>query len=244
MRRILVEDRRHRLRCRVTGKRATTRQELVEDSAKRKQIRAGLHGQSTHLFRRHVADGAEHDTRLRRRRRRGERTRCRGLVLRQLRQAEVENLDPVVSGDEDVLGLEIAVRDPFLVRRREAVRDGERQLNRFANRDRGRIHPFPKGLAFEQLRHDERRTGIGADVVHGEDVRVVQRRSRARFLFEPMQAIDVCRECGGQYLDRYVTAQPRIPCAVHLAHAACADCAHDLVRPEASARLQRQWNDQ
>ena len=70
---------------------------------------------------------------------------------------------------------------------------------------------------------------------------MVQRRGRAGFLLESMEAIDVGRECAGQYLDRNVTPEPRIACTVHLAHTACAECGHDLVRPEASARLQRQW---
>jgi hypothetical protein len=195
------------------------------------------------LFRRHVADGAEHDTRLSRRRRRGERARCGGLILCQLRQAEVENLDAVVTGDEDVLGLEIAVRDPFVVRRREPVRNGERQLNRLADSDRTCIQAVPEGLAFEQLRHDERRLAIGADVVHGEDVRVAERRGRAGFLLESMEAIDMGRERAGQYFDRHVTPEPRIAGTVHLAHSACAECAHDFVRPKASTRLQRQWNE-
>ena len=82
-----------------------------------------------------------------------------------------------------------------------------------------------------------------ADVVHGEDVRVVQRRGRAGFLLESMEAIGVGRECAGQDLDRHVTPEPRIARTVDLAHAACAKCGDDLIRPEASARLQRQWDD-
>ncbi len=39
-----------------------------------------------------------------------------------------------------------------------------------------------------------------------------------------------------------VTPEPWIACTVHLAHTACAECGHDLVRPEANARLQRQWD--
>jgi hypothetical protein len=83
---------------------------------------------------------------------------------------------------------------------------------------------------------------MGADVIHGEDVRVVQRRRGAGFLLESIEAIDVGRECRGEYFDRNITSEPRIARTVHLAHAACAECGHDLVRPEASARLQRQWD--
>ena len=166
------------------------------------------------------------------------------MILGQLRQTEVENLDPVIAGHEDVLRLEIPVQNPFFVRRGEAVRYGKRILNRLADGDRARVHAFAKGLSFQQLRHDERRIGIGADVEHGEDVRVAQRRGRAGFLFEAVEAIDIGREDTGQDLDRDVTAEPRIACPVHLAHAARAECGHDLVGPEASARFQRQWSDE
>ena len=120
-----------------------------------------IHGKSAHLLGGHVADGAEHDTRLRRRRHRGgcAHRRERRLILGQLRQSEVENLDAIVPGDEHVFRLEIAMRDPFFVRRREAARDLQRILNRLANGDRATPRPLSKRLAFEQLGHDERRTG-------------------------------------------------------------------------------------
>ena len=41
----------------------------------------------------------------------------------QLGQAEVEDLDVPVLRDKDVLGLDVAVDDPLLVRRGEALRD-------------------------------------------------------------------------------------------------------------------------
>ena len=204
-----------------------------------------IDGEPTHLLGRHVADRAEHDTRLRRRGHRGHRARRpeRRLILGELCETEVENLDLVIPGDEHVLGFQIAMRDPLVVRRREAVRDVKRQLNRLADRHRARVQTFPKRLAFEQLRHDEGRIGIRADVEHGEDVRVIQRRRGAGFLLESMKAIDAAGKCAGQYFDRDVTPEAPIACTVHLAHAACADGGHDLVRPEASARLQRQWDD-
>src|SRR4029434_4182796 len=98
--RILIEDRRHRLRRGVAGKRTTAGEKLVQNGAKSKQIRTMIDWESTHLLGRHVADGAEHDTRLRRRRRRDHRGSGfeRWWILRQLRQTEVENLDATVPG--------------------------------------------------------------------------------------------------------------------------------------------------
>ena len=123
------------------------------------------------------------------------------------------------------------------------MRYGKRILNCLADGDRARVHAFAKGLSFEQLRHDERRIGVGADVMHGEDVRVAQCCGRAGLLLEAVEAIDMGRKDAGQDLDRYVTPEPRIARPVHLAHAARAERGHDLVGPEASARFQRQWSD-
>ena len=74
-------------------------------------------------------------------------------------------------------------------------------------------------------------SAISADVVHRKDVRVVQRRGRAGFLLESMEAIDVGRECAGQDLDRNVAPEPRIARAIDLAHAAGTECGHDRDGP-------------
>jgi hypothetical protein len=84
-----------------------------------------------------------------------------------------------------------------------------------------------------RLGHNERRTTIGADVVHRQDVRVVQCRRRAGLLLESMEAAEVGRECRGQNFDRNITSEPRIARTVHLAHAARAKGGDNFVRAEA-----------
>ena len=78
----------------------------------------------------------------------------RRLGARQLRQAEVEDLDPAVAGEEHVLGLQVAVDDALLVRGGEAARDLERVVERLARRERARREPVAQRLALEQLRDD------------------------------------------------------------------------------------------
>jgi hypothetical protein len=53
--------------------------------------------------------------------------------------------------DEQVVRLQIAVDDPFLVGCREAIRNLERVINRFSLRQRGAIDSLAQRLAFEQL---------------------------------------------------------------------------------------------
>ena len=122
---------------------------------------------AAHLLGRHVADRAEHHARQRVRRRqwlRGRQRRGAGdrrLRLRELGQAEVENLHPAVVGDEEVLRLEVPVDDPLLVRRRQPVRDLDGVLDRLADRQRAGGQTLAQRLAFEQLGDEVRRAVDG-----------------------------------------------------------------------------------
>ena len=46
----------------------------------------------------------------------------------QLRQAEVENLDPALRGDHHIAGLQIPVNDSLRMRCRQGIRDGDTQF--------------------------------------------------------------------------------------------------------------------
>ena len=94
----------------------------MEQGAEREQVGARLGALAARLLGRQVRRGAEHgplgglvDRRRRRQVGGGER-----LVLRG--EAEVEDLDAPVGGEEDVLRFEVAVHDAQRVRRRQAAR--------------------------------------------------------------------------------------------------------------------------
>ena len=143
--------------------------------------RAGVGGLPSHLLGRHVAERSQHDARLRAAP--SPSAGSSGLprlasLLRQLRQAEVEDLDPAVPRDEEVLGLQVPVDDPLLVRGGQAVRDLQRVVDRLARRDASAGERRAQRLAFEQLLHDVGRALVGPDVVDGRDVGVVQDAGR------------------------------------------------------------------
>ena len=58
---------------------------------------------------------------------------------------------------------------------------------------------------------------------------MVERRGGARFLLEPMQALDVVRERRRKQLEGDVSTEPRIVSAVHLAHSPGANEPTNLV---------------
>src|SRR5262245_65154035 len=96
-----------------------------------------------HLFRRHITDRPHHRARigdllLRRR------LTVRAIKLRRLqfRQAEVENLDPPISCDEEVPRLEVTMDDASLVRGGESGGDLLRVLDRAAARKRALVQLY------------------------------------------------------------------------------------------------------
>ena len=126
---VFVEDLREHRQARVARKRPPARDHLVEDGAEAEDVRPRIDPPAFRLFGRHV----------RRRCQPRSPTSVNGEVAvarltrprpgRQLRQAEVEDLDPAVAGDDQVRRLQVAVHDPGFVcpwraRRRSARRSG------------------------------------------------------------------------------------------------------------------------
>ena len=71
-----------------------------------------------------------------------------------------------------------------------------------------------------------------AEVVHTENVRVVQRAGGARLLLEPPQPLGIGRERGGKHLDGDLASETRVVGTIDLAHAAGAERSDDFVRAE------------
>src|SRR3954469_21140175 len=101
-RRSALHRRMRRLDQRLPGKRTKPREQLVDHGAGREDVRGGTGALAARLLGREVARGPEDGTGG------GETGRGRRVVHRgELRQPEVEDLEPPVNGDEDVLRLEI-----------------------------------------------------------------------------------------------------------------------------------------
>ena len=83
---------------------------------------------------------------------------------------------------------------PFGVRGRQPVGDLDGELDRLAKRQRGAVQPVAQALPVEQLRNDVGRPVVLADVVDGDDVRVVERGGGPRFELEAAQPIGVSGE--------------------------------------------------
>jgi hypothetical protein len=89
--------------------------------------------------------------------------------------------------------------------------------------------------ALEQFHDEEAHAVLEADVVDGEDVRVVQRAGRAGLELEPTPALRIGRRRFGQHLDGDRAIETCVAGPVDLAHATGAQRCEDLVWTEAAA---------
>ncbi|HEU0031205.1 MAG TPA: hypothetical protein VFQ53_11270 [Kofleriaceae bacterium] len=230
----------------VSAANGRVRDHLVQHDAEREHVGAAVDRLARELLGRHVAGRADHHAGRRPRRvdrgrlqrrvrhRLGERGRLgvgRVLVVgRQLRDAEVEDLDAAIAGQEQVVGLDVAMDDVGFVRRREPARDLGRDLQGLADRQRSVEQPVAQRLAAQQLGDEVRRAVVPTDVVQRQQVRMIERAGGPRFLLEPAQPLVVTAM--REDLDRDRPAEPRIGRAIHLAHATSPDRALDLVVPQ------------
>ena len=230
LRRIVPQYRVHRLDGGSAGEGAASGEHLVEQRAKGKDVAAMIGGLAAHLLRRHVPGGPEHQA-WRRHGKRGH-GRCVPVGRYEPGDAEVQDLGAPLGSHEDVVGLQIAMDDPLLVRGGQAGRDLHGQIAGSPWRQRSAREERAQGLAFEQLRHDVRHVAVDVHVEDDDDPGVVEGGGGPGLLREPGQALGIACELRGQDLDGDVTAQPRVESPVNLAHAAGADGRNDFVRPE------------
>ena len=238
---IVADDGRHFLDVAGPLERTTPAQHLVDDDAERELVAAKVHGPAGRLLGRHVPDRAEDHPGVCGRGvadRLG--LRMRGGRRRPLRDAEVEDLHVPVGGQEDVLGLEIAVRDAAGVRGGEAAGDLPGQVQRPPEAERAGVERVPQRLPAEELGDQVGHGPLGADVEDGEDVGMIERRGGARLHFESAKAVRVGDELARQHLHRDVASQPRVVALVDLAHPAGAQQADDFIGSDARAWLEGQ----
>ena len=234
--RLLLEDRRHGLGAGLAVEGPGARDHLVEHRAEGEQVRAAVRGLAAHLLGRHVVDGAQHRARRRQPGARAELHRDvgvgRGIGLDRAGQAEVQDLHPAVVGQEDVLGLEVAVDDALVVGGGQAAGDLAAVLGGLARGQRALEQAVAQGLALEQLGHQEGRALLAAEIVDRQDVGVREGGDGLGLALEPGQARGVVGQVAGQDLDRHVALEVGVAGREDLAHAAGADAAGDAVLGE------------
>ena len=137
-----------------------------------------------------------------------------------------------------VARFEIAVHDPFGVRRRQRRRQLPPDRDDAIDRQALALEPRGEALALDVLHHDEGAVVVLDDVVDRRDVRVGDARRGARFVQDAEAPLAAAGERLDDALQRDLAAQPRVAAEEHVAHAAAADRIDDDVGTDARARLE------
>jgi hypothetical protein len=224
---------------------------LEEHDAEGEEVGARVDRLSRRLLRRHVRQRAEHHALARR-----ELGRLVGrwrLRLEKARQAEVEDLDQALGGQPHVArlqsrGARCRRRARRRGRRRSAARCAAPRPAAADSLAQARPQVAPGNVLEHQVgqprqhrlapaaarRRDLGQVDLGlADVQHGGDVGVGERRFGARFAQEAGAAAGIERGGAGEELDRHDALEPRVAGAVDDAHAAPADRLEQLVVTDA-----------
>ncbi len=156
------------------------------------------------------------------------------------REAEVEDLGPAAPGQEDVLGLQVAVDEAVSVSFRERFRDLRCHLERAAERKRAPHERRPERLALEELADREGHAFDPAEVVDGHDSGVREGGDRLGLGLEVGERDRVCRHPLGKYLQGDVAVELRVPRPVDDAHPSRCDRSQHHVGAEPLTRDERQ----
>ena len=95
----------------------------------------------------------------------------------QLRQSEVQNLDVVPGGDEDIRRLDVAMSDALRMSRVEPVGGLDSDFEQRVCLYRVALDEVVERLAFQHLHGNERSTLMLTNLMDGADIGMVQGRS-------------------------------------------------------------------
>lgn len=103
-----------------------------------------------------------------------------------LGQPEIHNLDLVVTRNQNVFRLQIAVDDAGGMRASDRIRNLQAVSHHLAKRKTVGGNDLRQRLAFNVFHHDEITVRLRQEIVDGNDVGVIQSGSRLRFTLEPL----------------------------------------------------------
>ena len=157
-------------------------------------------------------------------------------VQRRTGQPEVDDLWHAIFGHQQVVGFDVAMNKAGLVRRREAVADGQHRVDDLLG-TRGRtLEPLPDRSAGDEFHRDEHTPAEQPAVVHGDEVRMRQ-ASGGSCLAEHSGRVlgSGLRGAPLENLDGDPSTQPGVHRGVHHAHSAPADLSVQHEPPDVGA---------
>ena len=109
----------------------------------------------------------------------------------------------------------------------------------FAKGQRAALETLAHGFAFDELRHQESRAVVIADLVDRQDVGMIERRGGTGLMKKAAEAFRIAAQLTPQDLERHRPSERGIERLVDVAHAAAAEQALNLVAADGRSRIQR-----
>ncbi len=211
-----------------TGERRAASQHLVRRRAERVDVGAMVDvGIGARLLGRHVRGRSQRDAG------RGERRSAVCRFRHRLRHAEVGHRRRV-AGEENVVGLDVAVDDALRVGVVERLGDVAQNRHRLGDRQLAAHEPRPQRLAFDERHREVRQTVHLARGQQRDDVRMLEPRGDQDLAPEAVE-VDAVAEFGGENLDDDLARR-----ATHLRRRRRATCRRRSARVRA-CRRRRGW---
>jgi hypothetical protein len=231
---LVVHDGVHEVELGGAVERPAARQHLVEHDAEREDVAARVEHAARDLLGRHIGRCPDHGACTR--------VRCARVIGRRLlhglRQAEIRELRVPRTAYEHVGGLHVAMQHAGGVRRRERVRHADQELRHLPPRTRLGMPPLLQRAAVDEFRDEILRARVFADVVHCDDVRMIERRRQLGFALKAPAGARVEKRLR-QELDRDGPVEPRVGCTIDDAHAAAAQDSVDAIAADDDAWANR-----
>ena len=117
------------------------------------------------------------------------------------REAEVDDLRRARPVEKDVLGLDVPVHHPLVVRVLQRLADPRHDRQRFGRGEVAARHRLPQRDALDELHHEVVEALAVAEVIDADDVRVIQPRHRPRLAGEALRERRVVLQVRVQHLD-------------------------------------------
>jgi hypothetical protein len=128
--------------------------------------------------------------------------------------------------------------DAAPVRGGEPPRDAQRDRNNLVERQRTGVQTLTKTLSLEALRYEVRNAMMLADIVHRENVRVIEGAGGACLVCKATNTFCIGRETWQQDFDRDVASEPLVSGPPDFAKAARTKQLDDRVRAQMIARAE------
>ena len=146
-----------------------------------------------------------------------------------LRQSKIEQFGLPAVRDENVLGFDVPMNDAREMGRIECVGNLQRRFQREFQVKGLAGDAFAKRLTFQHLHGDEGAARVFANLINGADIRMIQRRSGARFALKALQRLRIFSEHIGQEFQCDPPAKAKVFGSIHLAHSSSPESAQNAI---------------